>query len=166
MRNKGFTLLELVTVISIISILIATGVPSFVSYQRHNSIRIAAQDIKSFLVEARTLSLNPRPEDKGKQYYYVEIGSLSISLKVNDTAESIKGPIEFGNDVQVDQEGWGTYKFNIPSGDPDFGGADPTKNATIILKFKNEQESEKRFKQTIVADGIGGDVKITEGVNE
>lgn len=159
-KNKGFTLLELVTVISIISILVATGVPSFVSYQRHNSIRIASQDIKSFLTEARTLSLNPRPEDKGKQYYFVEIGSSDISLKVNDVVEpiTIKGPIWFGNDVEV-TVGQGTYNYQIPSGEGTFG------DGKIILKLEGDRGGEEVFKQTINVDAITGNVKIIEGVN-
>lgn len=160
-KNKGFTLLELVTVISIISILVATGVPSFVSYQRHNSIRIASQDIKSFLTEARALSLNPRPEDKGKQYYFAEIGPSGISLGVSNGSEksTIKGPIEFGNNVKVDQ-GQETYNYKIPSGEGTFG------DGKIVLNLKDPRGGEEVFKQTINVDAITGNVKIIEGVNE
>lgn len=150
--------MELVTVISIISILVATGVPSFVNYQRHNSIRIASQDIKSFLTEARALSLNPRPEDKGKQYYYVKISPASISLKVNDVDEPIKGPIEFGKDVVVDT-GSTTYNFNIPSGEGTFG------DGKIVLNLKDPRGGEEVFKQTINVDAVTGNVEIIEGVN-
>src|SRR3972149_7619497 len=154
-RNKGFTLLELVTVISIITILVATGVPSFVNYQRHNAIKIASQDIKSFLTEARSLSLNPRPEDKGKEYYFVTIDSSTISLKVNNTAKPIKA-IEFGNDVEVKQ-GAGDYAFYIPSGEGRFD------KKNIELRLKEEKSGEEVFRQTIIVDGIGGDVKVIEG---
>lgn len=160
---RGFTLLELMTTITIISILVATGVPAFANYQRHNSIRIASQDVKSFLVEARTLSLNPRPEDKGREYYFVTIDSSSgeptISLGVGD-GPSIKGPIGLGNDVEVKQ-GVGDYAFKIPSGDPDFPGTDTT--AIIKLWLADERGGEDVFRQTIVTDGIGGDVKVNEG---
>ncbi|TSC91488.1 MAG: Uncharacterized protein CEN92_242 [Candidatus Berkelbacteria bacterium Licking1014_96] len=158
MRNKGFTLLELVTVIAIISILVATGVPAFANYQRHNSIRIAAQDIKSFLIEARTLSLNPRPEDKGSKYYFAEIGSSTISLGVGDGSGDLAiKEIKFGNDVKVDQ-GQDTYSYNIPSGEGTFG------EGKIVLNLRDPRGGEDIYWQTIAIDGIGGDVKVTEGV--
>lgn len=72
-NNRGFTLMEMVTTIAIISILIVTGVPAFMAYARHNSVRITAQDMKSFLLEAQNLAKNPRPKDKEKDYYYVRI---------------------------------------------------------------------------------------------
>lgn len=159
---RGFTLLELMTTITIISILVATGVPAFANYQRHNSIRIAAQDIKSFLVEARALSLNPRPEDKGEKYYFCQIDSsrneLSLGVGGNGLDDIIKGPINLGQDVVV-KTGSTTYNFYIPTGEtrPELA------KITIILQLKDGNESEDVFCQKILADGITGDVQIIEG---
>ena len=144
-RCEGFTLIEMVTTISIISLLVAMGVPAFASYQRHNTVRIAAQDIKGFILEAQNLANNPRPEDKGRDYYFARINksTAEISLGVgNFTAagrrgseSDIKEPRSLGNDVLIQSiipdrvaggdENVGTYIFIIPTGDIMFDYREP-----------------------------------------
>lgn len=145
-KFRGFTLIEMVTVIGIISILVAMGVPAFAAYQRHNSIRIAAQDIKGYILEAQNLSLNPRPEDKGKDYYFARVNfsgsEPQISLGVGSFNNGRKGAENFikderslGSDVTVtgvtpDRVAGGddrvaTYVFIIPTGDIMFDYLEP-----------------------------------------
>lgn len=148
-KFRGFTLIEMVTVIGIISILVAMGVPAFAAYQRHNSIRIAAQDIKGYILEAQNLSLNPRPEDKGWDYYFARFKKTNaeISLGVGkfkddgrrdldpNSEKSIKNPRSLGNDVSIESiqpdrivngdENIATYVFIIPTGDIMFDYLEP-----------------------------------------
>lgn len=72
-KNKGFTLLEMIVTISIISLLVAAGAPAFNAYARNNSTRIAAQDIKNYILEAQELSQAVNTRDRGKDFYYFEI---------------------------------------------------------------------------------------------
>src|SRR4030042_3233048 len=72
-KMRGFTLLELIVTIGMISILVVMGVPAFSAYERHNSSRVAAQDIKNMFVDAQSLSQNTRIEDRGGDYYYLDI---------------------------------------------------------------------------------------------
>ncbi|MCX6811819.1 MAG: type II secretion system protein [Candidatus Berkelbacteria bacterium] len=72
-KLRGFTLLELVVTIGIISLLVAIGVPAFYAYSKQNATRTSAQDIKNVLLEAQSLSKSPAAVDSGSDFYYVTI---------------------------------------------------------------------------------------------
>jgi len=72
-KTKGFTLLELIVTVSIITLLVVAGAPAFNSYARNNSTRIAAQDVKNYILEAQSLSQGVNVNDRGKDFYYFEI---------------------------------------------------------------------------------------------
>ncbi len=53
-KNKGFTLLEMMTVIAIVAIVSAIAIPNLISYATTYRLRSAARDVYSNLQEART----------------------------------------------------------------------------------------------------------------
>ncbi len=62
--NSGFTLTELIVVISILTIMATLGLASYRDYREKNNLRIAAQEIRSALVEAQNLALAPEDKDE------------------------------------------------------------------------------------------------------
>lgn len=72
-KNLGFTLIELIITISIMGLMTAVLLPAMRSYERHNKLESAAEQLKSTLTEARTMALAPRAEDSGVNRYGVRI---------------------------------------------------------------------------------------------
>lgn len=56
-RTAGFTLLEMLLVIAIISILVAVAIPRFKPNQEHANLRLAAQQLQNDLLYLRQLAL-------------------------------------------------------------------------------------------------------------
>lgn len=54
LNNRGFTLLELIIVFTVIAILSTVGITSFVSYSRSQSLQSAASDLASTLDSAKS----------------------------------------------------------------------------------------------------------------
>lgn|GEM_PF-5329193 len=60
--NQGFTLIELLVSLSIIALLIGTGIPAFRRFGRVQQLDLAADQVKAAILNARSLALNPRAE--------------------------------------------------------------------------------------------------------
>ncbi|MBU2595492.1 type II secretion system GspH family protein, partial [Patescibacteria group bacterium] len=146
-NQAGFTLLEMVVTIGIISILVVAGVPAFNSYNKHNSSKIAAQDIKSSLLEAQSLARSPDAGDRPVDFYYV-----SINAGDDENGKVVIGKGEFVNDdsgnigltstrreFKIDSSAWildaqprdsnnpqiVTYYYLVPTGEMLFNGLEP-----------------------------------------
>lgn len=80
-KSKGFTLLELIIVISLLAILLAGGVASFISYNRAQSLNTAALDVMTMLNKAKSRAQSQvKPSDCANQSlagYKVTISVLS-----------------------------------------------------------------------------------------
>lgn len=61
--KKGFTLLELLIVFSIIAMISTIGIASFVSYSRQQTLNTTIFNIKNFLYTARSNALNGEKKD-------------------------------------------------------------------------------------------------------
>ena len=62
-RNAaGFTLIELLVSLSILALLIGAGIPSFRRFGRVQQLDLAADQVKSAILDTRALALNPRAE--------------------------------------------------------------------------------------------------------
>lgn len=141
--QAGFTLLEMVVTIGIISILVVGGVPAFNSYNKHNSSKIAAQDIKSSLLEAQSLARSPDPGDRPVDFYYV-----SVDVSDDQNGKVIMGNGEFVGDLgspkreyKIDSSAWiinalprdiiniqmtkVIYYYLVPTGEMLFNGLEP-----------------------------------------
>lgn len=59
-HNRGFTLVELMVVISLLAIMASIAVPNFTQFTRNNQVQAKAEELKTFLVMARTEAVNWR----------------------------------------------------------------------------------------------------------
>lgn len=100
--KKGFTLIELILVISIISILCAISYPSYVHYLRKDRLRIVTQELIQNLKYAKTYAINhdassvnvlfqSSDEAKGYDNYwiYMPSGGYNMTLKKVDIPKGV-----------------------------------------------------------------------------
>lgn len=73
-KNAGFTLIEMIVVISIMTILTIVILAGYSSYRQRNNLKIAAQELRSALTEAQNMALAPRFPATG---YLVKINKAS-----------------------------------------------------------------------------------------
>ena len=62
MKRQGFTLVEMMIMISIVGLILAIGTPPFVEYLRHSQSRDAAQIVAGILRQARSRAIQERNE--------------------------------------------------------------------------------------------------------
>ena len=60
-KIKGFTLIEVIIVISILGIMVIAIIPSYRAYNKRNQLRESAQLVRSAIVEAQNNALAPKP---------------------------------------------------------------------------------------------------------
>ncbi len=71
-KKSGYTLIELIVVISIIGMLMAIAIPSFHNYERNSSVRSSAKALRSLFWDAQSISLAPKK---------VEVTSYSVDIR-------------------------------------------------------------------------------------
>ena len=91
---KGFTLLELIIVMALIGLMLAVGIPEYMSWRAQARYREVSQSIASTLREARARALARNAQHRveinvaGNRYRVVEgnrtIGSTAFTTVVND----------------------------------------------------------------------------------
>jgi type II secretory pathway pseudopilin PulG len=74
----------MVVTIGIISLLVAMGMPAFMTYKENNSAKISAQDLKNALLQAQSMAMNSDLNvikgdvaDVRNDYYYVAVNMSS-----------------------------------------------------------------------------------------
>lgn len=58
-RMRGFTLIEVIISLAIVSVMLALGIPSFRGYNKQVSFDTVASSVAALVADARTLSLAP-----------------------------------------------------------------------------------------------------------
>lgn len=164
LKIRGFTLIEMVTTISIISILTVMGVPAFYRYNQDNAPKMAAEDIKSYLTEAQSLAQSPAIGDSDADYYYVHLspeGKLKLDNSLNNP-DPIK-KMEIDSDAKilsitpsVPNEGI-TYYFKVPTGEILFNDSEVAKGTSVIKIISSAGEGFSD--QSVIVDGTGGSIK-------
>ena len=87
--QKGFTLLELLVSVSIITLLIGTGIPAFRHFGRVSQLDQAADQVKGAILDARAYALGPRAE-KGAaaDWYQISFDQVAEKYTLSETAST------------------------------------------------------------------------------
>lgn len=64
-QRRGFTLIELIISTAVILMMLAVTLPAFVSFQRRQSLLVAAQQIRDLILETQNYAYAPRGEEDG-----------------------------------------------------------------------------------------------------
>ena len=106
--SRGFTLIELVVVFSIIAILSVVGIASFVSYSQEQSMNNAVLDLTTLLNTAKSQSISqvkPSGCTSALSSYSVELCSVPSYIPGNCTQSDTNNHVDYkivlhcGNDI-------------------------------------------------------------------
>ncbi|MBI2448653.1 prepilin-type N-terminal cleavage/methylation domain-containing protein [Candidatus Microgenomates bacterium] len=157
-KKNGFTLIEILVVISIIILLLGIATPSFRTYTYNSHIRDSAKAIRSLLWEAQGFSLAPRDTETTKYIVDLTAGS-NIAPIIIKKAYNVANPAVPG-----------TFTENIdPS--PNLSSAKIFSEVVVekISFYKASGGSALSATDTrfafLVGNRTGGQIKITSSVS-
>ncbi|HEY7460685.1 MAG TPA: GspH/FimT family pseudopilin [Gemmatimonadota bacterium] len=108
---SGYSAIELMIALALISILAAIAYPSFTSYTASFRVQVAGREAYSALQEARQQAIT-----RGRRVRFLVVGADSYQLQWEDGAvwRTIRGPIRLEGGMQLTSSG-GTLTF-LPRG--------------------------------------------------
>lgn len=145
---RGFTFIELLIVIVIISILASVVLAGFYNYRLHRTLELSAKEVRQILEEARSRTLAAVNDSS----YGVEIGSSEITLFAGEeyySDESSNETFTIDQRVIISE-----ISFDPPSSTVLFKRAtgESSVEGFIELSLINKPESKKRI--TVSKQGI------------
>ncbi len=100
--SQGFTLLELLVSISIIALLIGTGIPSFRHFGRVQALEQAADQVKGAILDTRAYALGPRAEKPATATTYeIRFDAVSESYQLFEGSSALAEPITLPAFIQL-----------------------------------------------------------------
>jgi type IV fimbrial biogenesis protein FimT len=104
--SKGFTIIELLVVISVVVILIAIAVPSYITFIERNRLRGAAEMVYEQLMQARNLAIK---RSKPITVEFSADGSAAWALGITDETEcdpdaADSCTVDYDNDPDTDDD--------------------------------------------------------------
>ena len=110
--QAGFTLIEMMVVVTIMALLIAIGGWNYMQYQRQSGVEAAARTIRSFLNEARNNARYGKFSDNPNSACYV--GNMSLADPTDGDLQYLKYDswLEMVATNGIVLENWGVYFRN------------------------------------------------------
>jgi prepilin-type N-terminal cleavage/methylation domain-containing protein len=135
-RQKGFSLVEVIIVIAIISILAAVGIPNLLSYlpksRLSGAARIVAGDLMATRMEAVKLNRTAYMEHQGARTYQIAyLGVVLRSRDLNDDYADVS--IADFNRISFNSRGAGTGSATVTLSGP---GGSKTISVNIAGRVK------------------------------
>ncbi len=135
--SDGFSIIEMLVVLAMLAIVLASALPGLARYTRHDRVRIGAEDFKSICMETREKALTTRSPhrvtyDPATRGYFVErFSEGSWSVTSTDTLFAPGG-------VSMSGEGGGSGSNHEITFEP-FGTV-ATDDAPAIVRFFNTED--------------------------
>ncbi len=101
--QSGFTLIEVMVVISITALLMVLSVPNFHTYERNARVRDSAKVLRSFFWEAQGLAMAPKTADITKYSISLIKGQDSnTKFMIKDSNGTVVSEVALKKDVVID----------------------------------------------------------------
>jgi len=112
--RSGFTLIEVLVVISIMGVLVGVSVPGFRSYERNARVRNSAKALRSFFWEAQSLALAPKEADIESYKIFLEKGWGSDNeIEIKNDKDELISQMYLEKDVFIEDISLGGSVDNI-----------------------------------------------------
>lgn len=119
MHKKGFSLLELITVIAIIMIMTAVVLSSgLIQNRKERELEAAAREVAAAIREAQNNALTGKNADSDCNTYRFSFTDSSASYRVGNIAPCTNTPADYSLKNGVTFNGGGTIDFPIPFATP------------------------------------------------
>ena len=148
LMKKAFTLIELLVVIGIIVLLTAMSVYLLTASRNKRQVKSTAEQIKSFLMEARSSAMNTADSDTNVTYYEVQLNSGQLELLKSGSTTPVQKMSLGGNTLT----GFQTIRY---SADGSTRGQITGNEVSFTIKREGDPDS-----KTIKIDRLTGLVTI------
>lgn len=125
-NNRGFTLIEMLTVIGIIAIVTAIAIPNYLEWRRDANLRRAVNDLTSDLAMARLHAI------KSSNDVRVSFTATGYRVFIDDDDETVLREREYVGGVSMQ---YGRF-WNSPSDETRFRNTGRASNGRVILTNK------------------------------
>lgn len=143
MSQQGFSLAELIVVVAVIGVLMAVGMPTFISYQRNATIKAGAQELVALL-------------NQGRQFAVKENQTVCVNADVANPNYGTKVQYTLRSGTNCAASTKCTSNSYTPPCVLTFAGSDASGYVTLSNRVEWRQPSTDIYFTYLGAAGIGG----------